>query len=98
MTRVRQKSLRSGRPIWLSGHSARSRSSYPQLTGVREADVVIVAGGMTGASTALEFAQAGVSAGGNGMTFGLLAARMLKEQWQGVQSPDRRLFRFGRLR
>jgi glycine/D-amino acid oxidase-like deaminating enzyme len=36
--------------------------------------------------------------GGNGMTFGLLAARMLLEQWQGVQSPDHALFRFGRLR
>ena len=36
--------------------------------------------------------------GGNGMTFGALAARMLLEQWQGVRSPDHRLFRFGRLR
>ena len=36
--------------------------------------------------------------GGNGMTFGMLAARMLLEQWQGVQSPDHALFRFGRLR
>jgi len=32
------------------------------------------------------------------MTFGLLAARMLLEQWQGVQSADHALFRFGRLR
>jgi glycine/D-amino acid oxidase-like deaminating enzyme len=36
--------------------------------------------------------------GGNGMTFGLLAARMLREQWQGVESPDHQLFAFGRLR
>ena len=36
--------------------------------------------------------------GGNGMTFGFLAARMLREQWQGVVSPDHDLFRFGRLR
>jgi glycine/D-amino acid oxidase-like deaminating enzyme len=36
--------------------------------------------------------------GGNGMTFGLLAARMLLEQWQGIDSPDHRLFRFGRLK
>jgi glycine/D-amino acid oxidase-like deaminating enzyme len=36
--------------------------------------------------------------GGNGMTFGFLAARMLREQWQGVVSPDHELFRFGRLR
>ncbi len=36
--------------------------------------------------------------GGNGMTFGALAARMLLEQWQGIRSPDHRLFRFGRLR
>jgi glycine/D-amino acid oxidase-like deaminating enzyme len=36
--------------------------------------------------------------GGNGMTFGLLAARMLLEQWQGIDSPDHALFRFGRLR
>jgi glycine/D-amino acid oxidase-like deaminating enzyme len=36
--------------------------------------------------------------GGNGMTFGVLAARMLLEQWRGESSPDHRLFRFGRLR
>jgi glycine/D-amino acid oxidase-like deaminating enzyme len=36
--------------------------------------------------------------GGNGMTFGFLAARMLREQWQGVRSPDHALFRFGRFR
>jgi len=62
MTRVRQNSLRQGRPIWLSGQSAHPRSSYLPLTGTEEADVVIVGGGMTGALTALEFAQAGVAA------------------------------------
>jgi glycine/D-amino acid oxidase-like deaminating enzyme len=36
--------------------------------------------------------------GGNGMTFGFLAARMLLEQWQGVESSDHRLFAFGRNR
>ena len=36
--------------------------------------------------------------GGNGMTFGFLAARMLREQWQGIRSDDHALFRFGRLR
>ena len=36
--------------------------------------------------------------GGNGMTFGFLAAQMLLEQWQGVRSPDHRLFGFGRFR
>jgi glycine/D-amino acid oxidase-like deaminating enzyme len=34
--------------------------------------------------------------GGNGMTFSSLAARMLLEQWQGIRSPDHRLFCFGR--
>jgi glycine/D-amino acid oxidase-like deaminating enzyme len=34
--------------------------------------------------------------GGNGMTFGFLAARMLLEQWRGIASPDHRLFRFSR--
>jgi glycine/D-amino acid oxidase-like deaminating enzyme len=34
--------------------------------------------------------------GGNGMTFGFLAARLLLEQWQGVDSPDHALFRFDR--
>jgi glycine/D-amino acid oxidase-like deaminating enzyme len=34
--------------------------------------------------------------GGNGMTFALLAARMLLEQWQGIHSPDHDLFAFGR--
>ena len=36
--------------------------------------------------------------GGNGMTFGFLAARLLLERWQGVKSPDHALFEFGRLR
>jgi glycine/D-amino acid oxidase-like deaminating enzyme len=35
--------------------------------------------------------------GGNGMTFGFLAAQMLLEQWHGVDSPDHALFRFGRF-
>jgi glycine/D-amino acid oxidase-like deaminating enzyme len=34
--------------------------------------------------------------GGNGMTFGFLAARMLLEQWQGIRSADHRLFAFSR--
>jgi len=36
--------------------------------------------------------------GGNGMTFGFLAARLLLERWQGVHSPDHALFAFDRLR
>jgi glycine/D-amino acid oxidase-like deaminating enzyme len=36
--------------------------------------------------------------GGNGMTFGFLAARLLLEQWQGVNSQDHALFAFDRLR
>jgi glycine/D-amino acid oxidase-like deaminating enzyme len=36
--------------------------------------------------------------GGNGMTFGFLAARMLLERWQGIHSPDHDLFAFGRHR
>ena len=34
--------------------------------------------------------------GGNGMTFGFLAARLLLERWQGVRSTDHRLFGFDR--
>jgi glycine/D-amino acid oxidase-like deaminating enzyme len=34
--------------------------------------------------------------GGNGMTFGLLAARLLLERWQGRKSRDHALFEFGR--
>jgi glycine/D-amino acid oxidase-like deaminating enzyme len=34
--------------------------------------------------------------GGNGMTFGFLAARLLFERWHGVKSQDHRLFTFGR--
>jgi glycine/D-amino acid oxidase-like deaminating enzyme len=34
--------------------------------------------------------------GGNGMTFGSLAARVLLEHWQGVRSPDHDLFAFSR--
>ena len=36
--------------------------------------------------------------GGNGMTFGFLAARLLLERWQGIKSRDHALFEFGRLR
>lgn len=36
--------------------------------------------------------------GGNGMTFGALAARILLEQWRGIAAPDHRLFAFNRLR
>jgi glycine/D-amino acid oxidase-like deaminating enzyme len=36
--------------------------------------------------------------GGNGMTFGFLAARLLLERWQGAVSPDHVLFEFGRIR
>lgn len=36
--------------------------------------------------------------GGNGMTFGFLAARMLLEQWQRIDSPDHALFAFNRHR
>jgi glycine/D-amino acid oxidase-like deaminating enzyme len=36
--------------------------------------------------------------GGNGMTFGFLAARILLEQVNGVRSPDHRLFAFNRFR
>jgi glycine/D-amino acid oxidase-like deaminating enzyme len=36
--------------------------------------------------------------GGNGMTFGFLAARLLLERWQGVRSQDHALFAFNRLR
>jgi glycine/D-amino acid oxidase-like deaminating enzyme len=34
--------------------------------------------------------------GGNGMTFGSLAARLLLERWRGIRSPDHALFEFGR--
>ncbi len=34
--------------------------------------------------------------GGNGMTFGFLAARILLEQWRGIESCDHRLFAFDR--
>jgi glycine/D-amino acid oxidase-like deaminating enzyme len=36
--------------------------------------------------------------GGNGMTFGLLAARLLLERWQGKVTRDHALFEFGRTR
>jgi glycine/D-amino acid oxidase-like deaminating enzyme len=36
--------------------------------------------------------------GGNGMTFALLAARLLLERWQGAASGDHALFEFGRMR
>ena len=35
--------------------------------------------------------------GGNGMTFGILAARLLLERWHGVTSQDQHLFTFDRM-
>jgi glycine/D-amino acid oxidase-like deaminating enzyme len=35
--------------------------------------------------------------GGNGMTFGFLAARLLLEQWQGGKTRDHALFAFDRM-
>jgi glycine/D-amino acid oxidase-like deaminating enzyme len=36
--------------------------------------------------------------GGNGMSFAALAARILLEQWNGIESADHELFAFNRLR
>ena len=36
--------------------------------------------------------------GGNGMTFGFLAARVLVERWQGQVTRDHAFFEFGRVR
>lgn len=36
--------------------------------------------------------------GGNGMSFAALAARVLLEQWRGIESADHQLFAFNRLR
>ena len=36
--------------------------------------------------------------GGNGMTFSLLAARLLLDQWRGRVTRDHELFSFGRFR
>jgi glycine/D-amino acid oxidase-like deaminating enzyme len=36
--------------------------------------------------------------GGNGMTFGFLAARLLLERWQGIKSADHALLEFARVR
>jgi len=36
--------------------------------------------------------------GGNGMTFGFLAARLLLERWQGHVTRDHTFFEFGRIR
>jgi glycine/D-amino acid oxidase-like deaminating enzyme len=52
--------LRLGRPIWL-GQSSGARQSYSSLKGRREADVVVIGGGMTGALIALTFAAEEIS-------------------------------------
>ena len=39
-----------------------------------------------------------VGYGGNGMTFGFLAARLLLERWQRAMTRDHSLFEFGGLR
>src|SRR5688572_18364941 len=51
--------LRLGAPVWLGRRSAATRS-YPTLGSHREADVVVVGGGMTGAAVAAAFSAAGV--------------------------------------
>lgn len=52
--------LRAGTPIWLSRAPHHRRRRYPPLRGLRDADVVIVGGGITGAGIAQMFAEAGV--------------------------------------
>jgi len=51
--------LRIGAPVWLS---QKHEQEYPTLRGRHEADVVIIGGGITGASIAEVFAHAGVRA------------------------------------
>jgi glycine/D-amino acid oxidase-like deaminating enzyme len=54
--------LRTGEPVWLPPRLAHRTPRYAVLTGRQRADVVIVGGGITGAITALRFAEAGVDA------------------------------------
>lgn len=54
-----QRTLRSGRPLWLERTRAIRR--YPTLAGTHETGVAIVGGGMTGALLAHAFASAGIS-------------------------------------
>jgi glycine/D-amino acid oxidase-like deaminating enzyme len=56
----RPLTLRTGEPVWLPPRVAQRARRYPPLTGIQRADVVIVGGGITGAITALRFAEAGV--------------------------------------
>ena len=51
--------LRAGRPLWLPS-GATGGQDYPALRGPNEADAVVIGGGITGALTALRFAEAGV--------------------------------------
>ena len=54
--------LRAGRPLWLPARLDDRQPEYSSLAGARDADVVIIGGGITGALTALRFAEAGVEA------------------------------------
>jgi len=54
---MRTPRLRTGRPVWLPQRHATGR--YPPLRGDHETDVAIVGGGLTGALTALRFAEHG---------------------------------------
>jgi NADPH-dependent 2,4-dienoyl-CoA reductase/sulfur reductase-like enzyme len=52
--------LRAGQPLWLPARLDQHKPEYSSLSGSHESDVVIVGGGVTGALTALRFAEAGV--------------------------------------
>jgi glycine/D-amino acid oxidase-like deaminating enzyme len=53
--------LRVGQPVWLQGEGQGRRRVYEPLSGDIEVDVAIVGGGITGATVAALFAEAGIS-------------------------------------
>jgi glycine/D-amino acid oxidase-like deaminating enzyme len=102
--------LRRGQPLWLGNHANSQRSSYRRLAGRHATEVVIVGGGMTGALTALTFAEAGVSVSlleaariGRGST-AASSALLLQEPDQGMaelaerygRAASRRIWRLSR--
>jgi len=88
--------LRMARPLWLDRVPDRERR-VPALRGTETVEVAVVGGGINIGRHRRYFRYLfALGYGGNGMTFGFLAARLLLDWYRGDRSNDHRLFAFTR--
>ena len=86
------------RPLWLDRVPDRERR-FPALRGTETVEVAVVGGGINIGRHRRYFRYLfALGYGGNGMTFGFLAARLLFEMQSGGTRADHELFAFTRQR